>query len=93
MSPILPPMRINAADTSASSAIVDCRPLTVTPVSLTTAEIDTFMIEVSTTNTNIAIESNNASLPLKGFVWVPLSREFIGTAFRWGVDGKYTPTR
>jgi hypothetical protein len=46
---------MNAAETSASSAIADCTSLTVVPRSLTTAEIDTFINEVSTTSTNIAI--------------------------------------
>ena len=52
---------MKAADTSASSAIADWRPLTVVSMSFTTAEIDTFMIEVSTTSTNIAIASRSAS--------------------------------
>ena len=60
-SPTLLPMRMNAADTSASSAIADCTPLTVVSRSRTTAEIDTFMIEVSTTSTNIAIANKTAS--------------------------------
>ena len=60
-SPTLLPIRMNAADTSASSEIADWTPLTVVPRSLTTAEIDTFMIEVSTTSTNIAIASKMAS--------------------------------
>src|SRR6186713_2406157 len=48
---------MNAADTSASSAIADCTELTVVPRSVTTAEIDTFISDVSTTRTNIAIAS------------------------------------
>jgi hypothetical protein len=60
-SPILLPIRMNAADTSASSAIADCTPLTVVPRSCTTAEIETFMSDVSTTSTNIAIASRIAS--------------------------------
>ena len=48
---------MNAADTSASSAIADCTPLTVVSRSSTTAEIETFISEVSTTSTNIAIAS------------------------------------
>jgi hypothetical protein len=60
-SPNLLPMRMKAAETSASSAIADCTPLTVVPRSWTTDEIDTFMIDVSTTNTNIAIANRNAS--------------------------------
>src|SRR4051794_5660628 len=46
---------MNAADTRASSAIADCTPEVVVPRSWTTAEIDTFISEVSTTSTNIAM--------------------------------------
>ena len=60
-SPILLPIRMNAADTSASSAIADCTPLTVVSRSCTTAEIETFISDVSTTSTNIAIASRIAS--------------------------------
>ena len=60
-SPTLLLIRMNAAETSASSAIADWTPLTVVPRSLTTAEIDTFMIDVSTTSTNIAMASKMAS--------------------------------
>src|SRR6185295_5011813 len=49
------PIRMNAAETRASRAIADCTPLTVNPSSFTIAEIDTVMIDVSTTRTNIAI--------------------------------------
>ena len=59
-SPTLLPIRMNAAETSASSAIADCTPLTVVSRSWTTAEIDTFMIDVSTTSTNIAIARSSA---------------------------------
>src|SRR4051794_3952634 len=55
-------MRMKAAETSASSAIADCTPLAVVSRSLTTAEIDTFIKDVSTTRTNIAIASSTASL-------------------------------
>ena len=48
---------MKAADTRASSAIADWTALTVVPRSATTAEIDTFMIDVSTTRTNMAIAS------------------------------------
>src|SRR3954453_4741226 len=71
-SPTLPPIRINAADTSASSAIADCTPLAVVSRSFTTAEIETFISEVSTTSTNIAIASRIASF------WSPL--DSAGTA-------------
>ena len=60
-SPILLLIRMNAAETSASSAIADWTPLTVVPRSLTTAEIDTFIIDVSITSTNIAIANKTAS--------------------------------
>src|SRR3954469_4970511 len=60
-SPTLLPMRMNAAETRASSAIADCTPLTVVPRSFTTAEIDTFINDVSTTSTNIAIARSTAS--------------------------------
>ena len=56
-SPILLPIRMNAADTNASSAIADWTPLAVVWRSCTTAEIDTFISDVSTTSTNIAIAS------------------------------------
>src|SRR6478736_3058045 len=56
-SPILLLIRMNAAETRASSAIADCTELTVVPRSVTTAEIDTFISDVSTTSTNIAIAS------------------------------------
>src|SRR6516165_1659994 len=49
------------AETSASSEIALCTPDTVVPRSWTTAEIDTFMIDVSTTRTNMAIESRMAT--------------------------------
>src|SRR3954466_10759904 len=54
-SPILLLIRMNAADTRASRAIADWTRLTVVPRSWTTAEIDTFMSDVSTTRTNIAM--------------------------------------
>src|SRR4051812_17880865 len=54
---------MNAADTSASSAIAACTPLTVVSRSSTTAEIDTFISDVSTTSTNIAIASSRPRRP------------------------------
>ena len=60
-SPTLLPIRMKAADTSASSAIADWTPLTVVPRSCTTAEIDTFISDVSTTSTNMAIARRIAS--------------------------------
>src|SRR4029079_4166423 len=58
------PIRMNAAETRASRAMADCTPLTVNPSSFTIAEIDTFMIDVSTTRTNIAIASRIATREL-----------------------------
>ena len=52
---------MNAAETSASSAMADWTPLTVVSRSSTTAEIDTFISDVSTTKTNIAMASRYAS--------------------------------
>src|SRR3954454_9967092 len=64
-SPSLPPIRMNAADTRASRAIAPWTPLTVVPRSSTTLAIDTFISEVSTTSTNIAIarKSESRGLP------------------------------
>jgi hypothetical protein len=52
---------MKAAETSASRAIADCTPLAVVSRSCTTAEIDTFIRDVSTTRTNIAIARRTAS--------------------------------
>ena len=60
-SPTLLPIRMKAAETSASSAIADWTPLTVVPRSCTTAEIDTFISDVSTTSTNMAMARRIAS--------------------------------
>lgn len=57
---------MNAADTSASNAIADCTALTVVSRSFTTAAIDTFINEVSTTSTNIAIASRIANRRFSG---------------------------
>jgi hypothetical protein len=53
--------QMNAAETRASKAIADWTPLTVVSRSRTTAAIDTFISEVSTTSTNMAIASRMAS--------------------------------
>src|SRR4051794_36369677 len=50
---------MNAAETRASSAIALCTELTVVSRSRTTAEIDTFISDVSTTSTNIAAASTS----------------------------------
>ena len=52
---------MKAAETSASSAIADWTPLAVVSRSCTTAEMDTFISDVSTTRTNIAIASRTAT--------------------------------
>ena len=52
---------MNAAETSASRAMADCTPLAVVSRSVMTAEIDTFINDVSTTRTNIAIASRTIS--------------------------------
>ena len=52
---------MNAAETSASSAIALCTALTVVSRSLTTAAIDTFISDVSTTSTNMAAASTSES--------------------------------
>src|SRR6476620_5157639 len=57
---------MNAADTNASNAIADCTPLTVVSNESTTAAIDTFINEVSTTSTNIAIASRIANRRFSG---------------------------
>src|SRR5688500_5424796 len=70
-SPILLLTRMNAAETSASSAIAACTPLTSASRSSTTADIETFISDVSTTRTNIAIASRSDS---RGFSPMPLGR-------------------
>ena len=72
---------MNAAETSASSAMADCTPLAVVSRSVTTAEIDTFIKDVSTTRTNMAAASRiiRRRLPgprvhclrLVGYSWRP----------------------
>src|SRR3954453_21561060 len=59
-SPTLLPIRMNAADTRASSAMAPCTLLTVVSRSSTTFAIDTFISDVSTTSTNIAIARSTA---------------------------------
>src|SRR4051794_599754 len=59
-------IRMKAAETSASSAIADWTPLTVVSRSWTTAEIETFIRDVSTTRTNIAAASSRANRELGG---------------------------
>src|SRR3954453_288110 len=66
-------MRMNAADTSASSAIADCTPLAVVSRSSTTAEIDTFINDVSTTSTNIAAASKSINRRLPDSTWAAVA--------------------
>ena len=61
MSPTLLLIRMNAAETSASNAMADWTPLTVVSRSSTTAEIETFISDVSTTSTNIAAANKTAN--------------------------------
>src|SRR5215472_9818329 len=74
---------MNAADTSASSAIADCTPLTVVFRSWTTDEIDTFINDVSTTSTNIAMDRRIASARLCLASWgaatVPAATSTLAT--------------
>ena len=67
-SPSLLLIMMNAAETRASRAIADWMSLTLVPRSRATAVIDTFMIDVSTTKTNIAIanSTDKRRLPLGG---------------------------
>jgi hypothetical protein len=60
-SPSLLLIRMNAAETSASSAIALWTALTVVSRSSTTDAIETFISDVSTTSTNIAAASRNGS--------------------------------
>src|SRR4029453_215672 len=59
-SPTLPPIRMNAAETSASRAIADWTPLTVVSRSSTTAAIGRFTSDGSAKSPNIAIASRMA---------------------------------
>src|SRR5262245_17045511 len=93
-SPTLLLIRMNAAETRASSAIADWTPLTVVPRSLTTAEIDTFIIEVSITSTNIAIASKRRSRGLSAassamvvLTVAAIERPPVARAGRVGAEG------
>ena len=77
-SPTLLPMRMNAAETSASSAMADCTLLAVVSRSWTTAEMDTFISEVSTTNTNMAMARRSGSR--RSVVGDPAGSFVIGSA-------------
>src|SRR5205814_10510856 len=70
-------IRMNAADTSASSAMADCTPLAVVCRSLITAEIDTFIREVSTTSTNMAMASRIETLRLPEAAATSLAGESV----------------
>ena len=84
-SPILLPIRMKAAETSASSAIADCTPLAVVSRSWTTAEIETFISDVSTTSTNIAIASRIATSlsPLDSTGAATVDSTAIRALWRW----------
>ena len=68
---------MKAAETRASRATADWTPLTVVSRSLTTAEIETFMSDVSMTKTNIAIARR---MPSRG---VPVSDDIAGEYPAW----------
>ena len=72
---------MKAAETSASRAIADCTLLTVVSRLSATAEIDTFMIVVSTTRTNIAIASSSGSSRL-GAVDVS---DWVAASVTWAI--------
>ena len=82
-SPTLLPMRMNAAETSASNAMADCTLLAVVSRSWTTAEMDTFISEVSTTSTNMAMAKSSGSR--RSVVGAPAGSFVIGsvTAPSW----------
>ena len=67
---------MKAADTRASRAIADWTPLAVVCRSLITAEIDTFMSDVSTTKTNMAMASKQSQSGISAFVVRLLHRSF-----------------
>src|SRR5579871_825930 len=75
---------MNAAETRASSAIADWTPLAVVSRSRTTAEIETFISEVSTTSTNIAIASRIAS------VWSPPGSSATAAGMSALIDRAYS---
>jgi hypothetical protein len=77
-SPTLLLIRMKAAETNASSAIADCTPLAVVFKSLITAEIDTFISDVSTTRTNIAMANRTIKRRLAaGAGVVPVGESLI----------------
>src|SRR4051812_14547084 len=80
-SPTLLLIRMKAADTSASSAIADCTPLAVVSRSSITAEIDTFISEVSTTRTNMAMARRIESFRLPEAAAKSLAAESVLMAF------------
>src|SRR3954471_21466848 len=91
-SPTLLPMRMNAAETSASSATADWTLLTVVSRSCTTAEIETFITDVSTTSTNIAIDSRTASRVLLVVAAVPPGCDCADTCDRPRASISHPPT-
>jgi hypothetical protein len=94
-------MRMNAADTRASSAIALCTALTFVSRSSTTAAIDTFISDVSTTSTNIAAASTSGSrrlpAPSRGtsvVARIPISYVFLvrDRSLRTSHERPYGPT-
>ena len=73
---------MKAAETSASRAIADWTPLAVVCRSLMTAEIDTFISDVSTTRTNMAMANRRAR---RGFPSPWSSSDGVGRVAHQGV--------
>ncbi len=78
-SPSLLPIRMKAAETSASRATADWTPLTVVSRSSTTAEIETFMSDVSMTKTNIAIARRMPTLEFPVPACDDIADQYLGT--------------
>ena len=93
-SPTLLLIRMNAAETSASSAIALWTELTVVSRSSTTAEIDTFISDVSTTSTNIAAASTIESrgFPARESPWCRHA-DLLCAMVRGRAMGPITPPR
>src|SRR3954447_17309138 len=82
-SPILLLIRMKAAETRASRAMADCTPLAVVWRSLITAEIDTFISDVSTTRTNMAMASRIDSFRLPEAASTGLAAESVLIVLLW----------
>ena len=80
---------MKAAETKASKAIAVWTPLAVVCRSRTTAEIDTFMNDVSTTRTNMAAARRIAS---RGLAPLPVGTAFSGSELIPALRGGRPPT-